>query len=84
MIPFAVTVYRSIGIGPGRVCERHLGSKLVGICDDIFIVGSLSDALSCTVELKQILKVDIDMVLDVSKFNLYCPDSSLNLEDVRQ
>ena len=50
MIPFAVTVYRSIGIGPGRVCERHLGSKLVGICDDIFIVTFLSDALSCTAQ----------------------------------
>jgi hypothetical protein len=68
-IHFAVTVYPSIG----RVCERHLGCKVVGICDDILIVGSLSDALSCATELKQILKADLDMVLNVSKSNLYFP-----------
>jgi len=61
-IRFAVTAHLSIG----RVCERHLGCKVVGICDDIFIVDSLSDALSCAAELKQILKADFDIVLNVS------------------
>jgi len=78
-IRFAVTVHLSIG----RVCEKRLAIKVVGICDDIFIVGTLSDALSCAAELKQILKVDLDMVLNVSKFNLYFPHPSLNLEEIR-
>jgi len=47
-IQFSVTVHPSIG----RVFEKHLGCKVVGICDDIFIVGSLSDALSCANELE--------------------------------
>jgi len=51
-IRFAVTVHPSMG----RVCERHQGCKVVGICDDIFIIGSLSDALSRAAELEQILK----------------------------
>ena len=78
-IHFAVTVYPSIG----RVCERHLGCKVVGICDDILIVGSLFDALSCATELKQILKADLDMVLNVSKSNLYFPDPALNIVQAR-
>jgi len=75
----AVTVHPSIG----RVCERHRGCKAVGICDDIFIVGFLSDALSCAAEIKQILKVDLHMVLNDSKFNPYFPDHFLNFEEAR-
>ena len=75
-IRFAVTVHPSIS----RVCEGHLDCKVMGICDDIFIVGSLSDSFSCAAELKQIQKVDLDMVLNVSKFILYFPDPCLNLE----
>jgi len=76
---FAVTVHPSIG----RVYERHLGCKVVGICDNIFIVGSLSDTLSCAAELKQILKADLDMVPNVSKFNHYFVDPALNIVEAR-
>jgi len=78
-IRFAVTVHLSIS----RVCKRHLGCKVVGICDNIFIVGSLSNALSCAADLKQILKADLDMVLNVSKFNHYFPDPTLNIVQAR-
>jgi len=64
-IRFAVTVHPSIG----RVCERHLDCKVVGICDEIFIVACLSKALACAVEMKKILKADLDMDLNVPKFN---------------
>ena len=61
-----MTVYPSIG----RVCERHLDFKVVGICDDIFIIARLSKALSCAAEKKKILKADLDMDLNVPKFNV--------------
>ena len=60
-IRFAVTVHPSIG----RVCERHLDCKVVGICDDVFIIARLSKALSCAAEMKKILKADLDMDLNV-------------------
>ena len=77
-IRFAVTVHPSIG----RVCERHLGCKVVSICDDIFILAPLSesDALSCAAEMKKILKTDLDIDLNVPKFNVFFPDPSLSLE----
>jgi len=62
-----MTVHPSIG----RVCERHLDCKVVGICDDIFILARLSKALSCAAEMKKILKADMDMDLNVPKFNLF-------------
>jgi len=65
-IRFAVTVHPSIG----RVCERHLDYKVVEICDNIFIIARLSKALSCAVEMKKILKADVDM----PKFNVFFPD----------
>jgi len=74
-----VTVHPSIG----RVCERHLGCKVVGICDDIFILAPLSEALSCAAEMKKILKADLDMDVNVPKFNVFFPDPSLSLETAR-
>ena len=62
-IRFAVTVHPSIG----RVCERHLGCKVVGICNDTFILAPLSGALSCAAEMKKILKADLEMDLNVPK-----------------
>ena len=50
-IRFAVTVHPSIG----RVCEQHLDCRVVGICDDIFIIARLSKALSCAAEMEKIL-----------------------------
>jgi len=78
-ICFAVTVRPSIG----RVCERHLGCKVVGICDDIFIIARLSKNLSCAAEMKKILKADLDMDLNVSTFNVFFPGTSFSLDTAR-
>jgi len=78
-IRFAVTVHPSIG----RVCERHLSSKVVGICDNIFIFARLSKALSCTAEMKKFFKADLDMDLNVPKFNVFFPGTSFSLDTAR-
>jgi len=78
-IRFAVTVHPSIE----RVCERHLGCKVVGICDDIFIIARLSKALSCAAAMKKILKADLDMDLNVPKFNVFFPGTSFSLDTAR-
>jgi len=74
-----VTVHPSIG----RVCERHLDCKVVGFCDNIFIIARLSKALSCAAEMKKILKADLDMDLNVPKFNVFFPDTSFSLDTAR-
>jgi len=74
-----VTVHLSIG----RVCARHLDCKVVGICDDIFIIARLSKALSCTAEMKKILKADLDMDLNVPQFNVFFPVTSFSLDTAR-
>jgi len=78
-IRFTVTVHPSIG----RVCTRHLNFKVVGICDSIFIIARLSKALSCAAEMKKILKADLDTDLNVSKFNVFFPDTSFSLDTAR-
>jgi len=78
-IRFAVTVHPSIG----RVCERHLGCKVGGMCDDIFIIARLSKALPCAAEMKKILKADLDMDLNMPKFNVFFPDTSFSLDTAR-
>jgi len=78
-IRFAVTFYPSIG----RVCERHLDCKVVGICDDIFMIARLSKALSCAAEMEKILQADLDMDLTVPKFNMFFPDTFFSLDTAR-
>jgi len=78
-IRFAVTVHPSIG----RVCERHLDCKVVGICDNIFIIARLSKALSSAAEMKKVLKADLDIDLNVPKFNVFFPDTSFSLDTAR-
>jgi len=56
---------------------------VVGICDDIFIIARLSKALSCAAEMKNILKADLDMDLNVPKFNVVFPDTSFSLDTAR-
>ena len=75
-IHFAVTVHPFIG----RVCERHLDCKVVGICDNLFIIARLSKALSCAAEMKKILKADLDMDLNVPKFIVFFPDTSFSFD----
>ena len=78
-IRFAVTVHPSIR----RVCARHLDCRVVGICDDIFIIARLSTALSFAAEMKKIFKADLDMDLNVPKFNVFFPDTSFSLDTAR-
>ena len=73
------TVHPSIG----RVCARHLDCKVVGICDDIFILARLSKDLSCAAEMKKILKADLDMDLNMPRFNVFFPDTSYSLDTAR-
>ena len=78
-IRFAVTIHPLIG----RICERHLDCRVVGICGDIFIIARLSKASSCAAELKKILKADLDMDLNVPKFSVFSPDTSFSLDTAR-
>jgi len=81
------TIHSAVPVHPsiGRVCERHLGCKVVGICDDIFIIARLSKALPCAAEmnLKKILKADLNMDLNVPKFNVFFPGTSFSLDTAR-
>jgi len=56
---------------------------VVGICDDIFIIARLSKALSCAAEREKILQADLDMDLNVPKFNMFFPDTSFSLDTAR-
>ena len=59
---------------------KDVYGPVVGICDDIFIIARLSKALSCAAEMKKILKADLDMDLNVPKFNVSFPDTSFSLD----
>ena len=67
-VRFAVTIHPSIG----RVFQRQPDSKGTAICDDIFVVVPLQEALALVAELKRILKQDLDLDQDVPKFNCMC------------
>jgi len=76
---FAVTIHPSIG----RVFQRHPACKEAAICDDIFVVAPLQEALALVAELKLILKQDLDLDLDVPKFNCYVPGNRLDDDQTR-
>ena len=73
-VRFAVMIHPSIG----RVFQRHPGCKGAAICDDIFVVAPLQETLALVAELKLILKQDLDLDLDVPKFNCYVPGNRLD------
>jgi len=52
-------------------------------CDDIFVVAPLQEALALVAELKLILKQDLDLDLDVPKFNCYAPGNRLDDDQAR-
>jgi len=56
---------------------------VVGICDDISVIARLSKALSCAAEMKKILKADLDMDLNLPKFNVFFPGTSFSLDIAR-
>jgi len=78
-VRFAVTIHPSVG----RVFQRHPDCKGTATCDDIFVVAPLQEALALVAELKLILKQDLDLDLDVLKFNCYVPDNRLDDDQAR-
>jgi len=78
-VQFAVTIHPSIG----RVFQRHPACKGADICDDIIVVALLQEVLALVDELKLILKQDLDLHLDVPKFNCYMPGNRLNDDQAR-
>ena len=79
------TIHSAVPVHPsiGRVCERQLGCKVVGICDDTFIIARLSKALPCAAEMKKILKADLGMDLNVPKSSVFFPGTSFSLDTAR-
>ena len=78
-VRFAVTIHPSIG----RVFQRHPACKGAAICDYIFVVAPLQEALALVAELKLILKQDLDLDLDVPKFSCYVPGNHLDDDQAR-
>jgi len=60
-VRFAVTNFPSFG----RVFARHGACTGAAICDDVSIVAPLAQGLALAAELKQVLKQDLDLDLDV-------------------
>jgi len=73
-VRFAITLFPSFG----RVFARHAACTGAAICDDVFIVSALAEGLALAAELKQVLKQDLDLDLDVPKFNCFCPGDRIN------
>jgi len=57
----------------GRVFALHAACTWAAICDNVFIVAPLAAGLTLAAKLKQILKQDLDLDLDVPKFNCFFP-----------
>jgi len=51
------------------------------ICDDVIIVAPRAEGLALAAELKQVLKQDLDLDLDVPKFNCFFPGDRINDDD---
>ena len=60
---------------------RHGACTGAAICDDVFIVASLAEGLALAAELNQVLKQDLDLDLDVPKFNCFFPGDRINDDD---
>jgi len=73
-VRFAVTTFPSFG----RVFARHAACTGAAICDDVFIVAPLAERVALAAELKQVLKQDLDLDLDVPKFNCFFPGDRIN------
>jgi len=79
-VRFAVTIHHFIG----RVFQRHPACKGTAVCDDYFIIAPLQEALALVAELRLILKQDLDLYLDVSKFDCYVPGNRLDDDQARE
>jgi len=65
-VRFVVTTFPSFG----RVFPHHRACTGAAICDDVYISVPLAEGLALAAELKQVLKQDLDLDLDVPKFQL--------------
>jgi len=63
------------------VFARHGACTGAAICDDVFIVAPLAEGLALATELKQVLKQDLDLDLDVPKFNCLFMSHRINDND---
>ena len=68
----------------GRVFPRNPACKGAAICNYIFVVAPLKEALALAAELKLNLKQDLDLDLDVPKFNCYVPGNCLDDDQARE
>jgi len=57
----------------GRVFARHPSCNAIAMGDKVLIVAPLAQALAVAAELKHFLKGDLDIDLDVPKFNCFFP-----------
>ena len=71
-VSWGVTWTRAITFWASPVCTSYCWHWAV-ICDNVFIIVPLSEGLPLTTEIKQVLKQDLDLDLDVPKFNCYFP-----------
>jgi len=76
-VRFTVTTFTSFG----QVFACHVACTGAAICDDVFIVPPLAEGLALADELKQVLKQDLDLDLDVPKFNCFFPGDRINDDD---
>ena len=60
---------------------RHAACTGAAICDDVFIVAPFAEGLALAAELKQVLKQDLGLDLDVPKFNRLFPGDRINDDD---
>ena len=73
-VRFVVTTFPFFG----RVFVHHADCTGATICDDVFIVAPLAEGLALAAELKQVLKQDLDVNLDVPKFNCFFQGDEIN------
>ena len=79
-VQFAGTIHTSVGLA----FQRHPARKGVAICDDIFVVAPLQEALMLAVELKLILKQNLVLDLNLLEFNCYVPSNRLDDYQARE
>jgi len=79
-VRFTVTIHTSICL----VFQRHPACKGTAICDEFFVVAPLQEALALVADLKLLLKQDLDLDLDVPKFNCYVPSNRLDDDQARE
>ena len=60
---------------------RHVTCTGAAFCDDVLIIASLAEGLALGAELKQVLKQDLDLYLDVPKLICFFLGDRINDDD---